>query len=231
MTEKVRNSTDLLHFRLRNAAHVIFKFLFPSVCASCGHVGTLFCENCRCAVEGLTAPVYSQNGACERPLSSAWAAAKYSGPIPDIIQKFKYNGHFALAEPLAEVMIEAWLHMPTPPINLVIPIPLHHEREKKRGYNQSALLVEAFSRHFHLDSDMTALRRIKHTTPQVGLNATARQVNVQNAFWADAHRVAGKRILLVDDVFTTGATMFAAANALRCAGAADVTGFCVARAE
>ena len=117
------------------------------------------------------------------------------------------------------------------PVDLVMPIPLHHEREKKRGYNQAALLVNAFCKQVNLKPDLESLRRVRHTNPQVGLSAMARQVNVNNAFWANARGVSGMRILLVDDVFTTGATMTAAASALRSAGALAVIGFCAARAE
>ncbi|MCA9921897.1 MAG: hypothetical protein KC421_05990, partial [Anaerolineales bacterium] len=88
-----------------------------------------------------------------------------------------------------------------------------------------------FGSQIKLDTDFEAVRRIRHTRPQVGLSAKARQVNVSNAFWANEKRIAGKRILMIDDVFTTGATMSAAANALSAAGALAVFGYCVARAE
>lgn len=232
MTEKVRNSSDLMYFRTKNALNSILKFLFPPVCANCGCVGNVLCQACRSGVELLTEPIYVQSSGDEkRPLTQAWAATKYLKPTSKVIHKFKYSGHFALAEVLAELMIDVWHQVPHPPIDLVMPIPLHHEREKKRGYNQAALLVDAFCNLANLTSDTQALRRVRHTNSQVGLTATARQVNVNNAFWANAHGVSGKRILLVDDVFTTGATMAAAATALRHAGASTIVGLCVARAE
>ena len=231
MTEKVRNSSDLFQSQIRNAFNAFFNFLLPSVCVSCGHPGTMFCEQCHERVERLLTPIYVQNDVGKRPLSQAWAAAKFSGPIPDIIHNFKYNGHFALAKPLATIMVETWMLLTRPEIDLVVPIPLHHEREKKRGYNQAALLVKSFGSQIKLDTDFEAVRRIRHTRPQVGLSAKARQVNVSNAFWANEKRIAGKRILMIDDVFTTGATMSAAANALSAAGALAVFGYCVARAE
>jgi len=191
----------------------------------------MFCEQCHERVEYLMTPIYGPCDDGKRPLSQAWAAAKFTVPIPDIIHSFKYNGHFALAKPLATIMVKAWsVHTP-PEIDLVMPIPLHHEREKKRGYNQSALLVESFGNQLKLSTDMESLRRVRHTRPQVGLSGKARQVNVNNAFWANEKRVAGKRILMIDDVFTTGATMSAAANALDAAGASAVYGYCVARAQ
>ncbi len=78
---------------------------------------------------------------------------------------------------------------------------------------------------------MDILRRVKYTSPQVGLNAKSRSSNVEGAFWANPGSVAGKQVLLVDDVFTTGATMRAAANALFTAGASSIFGYCLAYAE
>ena len=232
VTDKVRNSSDLMHFRTRNAFHAIFDFLFPPVCVNCGCVGNLLCEMCRSRVEQLTEPIFVETVVGEkRPLTQAWAATRFLEPIPEIIHKFKYKNSFALAELLAELMIDVWHQIMVQPVDLVMPIPLHHEREKKRGYNQAELLVDAFCCQVNLVSDMESLRRVRHTHSQVGLSAMARQVNVNNAFWANACGVSGKRILLVDDVFTTGATMTAAASALRRAGALVVMGFCAARAE
>ncbi len=232
MTDKVRTSSDLMHFRTRNAFHAIFDFLFPPVCVNCGCVGNLLCETCHGRVQRLTEPIFVETGVGgKRPLTQAWAATKFLEPIPEIIHKFKYNGNFALAELLAELMFDIWQQVMVQPVDLVMPIPLHHERERKRGYNQAALLVDAFCSQANLISDVESLRRVRHTNSQVGLSAMARQVNVNSAFWANARGVSGKRILLVDDVFTTGATMTAAATALRNAGALAVTGFCVARAE
>jgi ComF family protein len=167
----------------------------------------------------------------KRPLTQAWAATKFLEPIPKVIHKLKYNGQFAVAELLAEIMVEIWEQIPHPEVDLIMPIPLHHEREKMRGYNQARLLVEQFSNMSNLKTDMHSLCRVRYTNTQVGLNVMARQVNVNNAFWANARGVSGMRILLVDDVFTTGATMTAAAIALRQAGAIAVWGFCAARAE
>jgi ComF family protein len=113
---------------------------------------------------------------------------------------------------------------------IVIPVPLHPERERERGYNQANLLVQYFCREIGLNSDLMALQRVRHTRPQVGLDPTARRENVEGAFRAESARVAGKRILLLDDVFTTGATMTAASQALLDCGARQVAGICVARA-
>jgi ComF family protein len=232
VTDEVSKSSSLAQIRTKNVLNTVFKFLFPPVCVNCGRVGSLLCNLCRSHVIPLIQPIFGQTDLEEkRPLSQAWAATKFLEPIPKIIHKLKYSGQFALAALLAELMVETWNHIPSQEIDLVIPIPLHHEREKMRGYNQAGLLVEHFCTRTNLKADMESLRRVRYTNSQVGLSAMARQVNVNNAFWANARGVSGMRILLVDDVFTTGATMTAAAIALRHAGATAVLGFCAARAE
>jgi len=162
------------------------------------------------------------------PLQQIRAAVLFAHPVSKLIHNLKYNGAFALAKPLAQIMADAWStwHMP---VDLVLPIPLHAERQRKRGYNQSALLTREFCRLVTLPYANDGLQRTRFTTPQVGLTAVERLKNVQDAFVAKVD-VVGKHILLIDDVCTTGATMAAAANALFTAGADTVSGYCVARA-
>lgn len=140
----------------------------------------------------------------------------------------KFKGMFALAGPLAALMVESWPSWKHQP-DLVIPIPLHPEREKERGYNQAALLSREICRQLELESDEAALRRIRHTRPQVGLDRAQRRENVRGAFAAKKARVSGRHLLLVDDVCTTGATLGAAAEALLDRGANSVSGYCIAR--
>lgn len=140
----------------------------------------------------------------------------------------KYEGFFALAGPLAAVMVERWPAW-SPPVDLILPIPLHPKRERRRGYNQSALLARHIGEAVGLPVNGRALRRTRHTRPQVTLNPQERLENVQGAFEADSEHVGGRHVLLIDDVFTTGATMSAAAAALQAAGAATVSGYCLAR--
>jgi len=157
------------------------------------------------------------------------AATLFTEPIPGMIHQLKYNGGFALAEPLAGLMADAWANWQMP-VNLVVGIPLHPERERKRGYNQSDLLVHFFCERLKLAEDRQALRRVRNTPPQVGLNAVDRQSNVALAFQAERNRVTGRDVLLVDDVCTTGSTLKAAGQALLAAGARRVFGYCLARA-
>jgi ComF family protein len=135
---------------------------------------------------------------------------------------------FAVAEPLATVLVDGWPPWEQP-VDLLIPIPLHPERERERGYNQSALLVRHLSRQLGLPSDEDALWRTRHTPPQVGLTVEQRRLNVRGAFAANGAGVAGRHVLLVDDVFTSGATLASAAGALLAREAQSVSGYCLAR--
>jgi ComF family protein len=161
------------------------------------------------------------------PLERVRTAALYQGSVMAAIKQFKYEGYFALAQPLAKLMLAAWPRWQHP-VDLVIPIPLHAVRQRERGYNQSELMVRVLQRYLDWRVEPAALKRVRRTRPQVGLNPAERQANVYGAFIAEPALVFEKRILLVDDVRTTGATLVAAADVLLAAGAASVSGYCLA---
>jgi ComF family protein len=141
----------------------------------------------------------------------------------------KYEGFFALSEPLGNLMIKAW-PMWQHSFDLVLPIPLHPQRERERGYNQSELLVRQLRKELGWATEPAALKRYRRTRPQLGLTANERRANVRDAFGADSVRVNGKRILLVDDVCTTGSTLASAAEALLNAGARSISAYCLTQA-
>lgn len=152
----------------------------------------------------------------------------YMEPTSRIIHRFKYEGLFALADPLARFLIAGWPEWTQPP-DLVLPVPLHPRRMRQRGYNQSELLARPLSMAKRIAMEPTLLQRTRHTMPQVGLGPEDRLQNVRGAFTADAAGVRGCHVMLVDDVLTTGATMSAAAEALLEAGATSVAAYCLAR--
>lgn len=200
------------------------------------------CEACRTQLQWVRAPLCNRCGhpvlratdccaVCQErplPLNQIRAAVLFAEPVSKLIHNLKYNGAFGLSKPLAELMADAWQTWRMP-IDLVLPIPLHAERERSRGYNQSTLLTRDFCHLVGLPYAAKGLARTRFTTPQVGLTAVERLKNVQDAFTTQAD-VVGKHLLLIDDVCTTGATMASAAEALLGAGAQAVSGYCVARA-
>ncbi|MCP4417070.1 MAG: ComF family protein [Chloroflexi bacterium] len=242
MAEKMLLPAETWRTRAKELADSLLNFVFPPVCGACKKVGLLICDTCIAQLKWIQSPLCFRCGrpvpkptkccsVCqERPLpvNQIRAAVLFAHPVSKLIHNLKYNGAFAIAKPLANLMVDAW---PTwkMPVDLVLPIPLHADRKRKRGYNQSTLLARAFCNGTALHFADDILLRTRFTTPQVGLSAVQRLENVQDAFQADSC-VLGKHILLIDDVCTTGATMAAAAIALSVAGAQTVSGYCVARA-
>jgi len=236
-------SVNVWRARARHIKKVFVNLIFPPVCASCRSEGALLCHNCRAQIPRINGEICIHCGrlaaatqpvclACRKqaiPLSQIRAALLFAPPVPDLIHQLKYKGAFGLAEPLAELMVDCWPRWQTA-VDLILPIPLHPDRQKRRGYNQSDLLVRHFAQQLGIPGDAAALRRVRNTPPQVGLSATERVENMVDAFQAENGRVAGKRILLVDDVCTTGATLTEAAQALLAAGAESVSAYCLARA-
>ena len=188
----------------------------PPLCARCGRQQDDSFDACPSCAERLL------------PLIQVRAPLIYAEPTSRLIHQMKYEGYFALAAPLAAVMAAGWPAW-QPGIDVIVPIPLHPRRERRRGYNQSALLARHLGRTVGLPVETHGLRRDRATRPQVELNPRERQENVQGAFGAEPGWVAGRTVLLVDDVYTTGATMSSAADALLAVGARGVSGYCLAR--
>jgi competence protein ComFC len=155
--------------------------------------------------------------------------AEFDGPLRNAIHQLKYKRDLALGDELGRYLVDllqalAW------DVDVVVPVPLAAARRAQRGYNQSALLARPLSLALGLEYEPGAVRRVRETQSQVGLNFVERQENVKDAFCGNAGMVAGKSILLIDDVMTTGATLNACANALHAAGAATVFALTLARA-
>lgn len=127
-------------------------------------------------------------------------------------------------------MVQAWPDWQHP-IDLIVPIPLSPERYAARGYNQSERLGAVLAARLGVPLDTTSLQRTRDTMSQVGLSGAERRHNVAGAFAAAGQTLHGRHVLLIDDVYTTGATLDAAAVALLAAGADTVSGYCLARAK
>lgn len=238
---------------MRRFFSALLDFVFPPLCHVCRkyipHAGTLhICPACReqmpapphplCTVCGIPFPGAGDDHPCSSCLktppaySAARAALIHGGPGRSLIHAFKYNAKTHLRRPLALLVIENvsdFILSRRP--DLVVPVPLHVKRLRSRGFNQALLVGELLAREWHLPLQRQALKRVRWTEPQINLAAELRRDNVRGAFSVpDTSGVAGKRILLVDDVCTTGSTVEECARVLVKAGAAEVLVVTISRA-
>lgn len=165
----------------------------------------------------------------------ARSIAEYNGVLLEAIHKLKYNGKTSLAKPLGLMMAEKLSSALSPhssvlTFDLIVPIPLHKKRLKERGFNQSLLLAREVAKRHHIKMDYLNFKRVRFTEPQINLKGDERLKNVRGAFLVKDARVFKKmRILLIDDVYTTGATVMECSKVLKKAGAKDVYVLTLAR--
>lgn len=156
----------------------------------------------------------------------------YSGNLKDLIILFKYKGFEILSQPLAAALYKKYQKEGIfSGINYILPVPLHRQKQKARGFNQAELLAEELSRLSGLPWSKKILVKIKNTPAQVSLEASEREKNLQGAFAVkQPDKVKGKAFLLIDDVFTTGSTIRECARVLSQSGAREVRALTIARA-
>jgi ComF family protein len=229
----------------------VLALVFPTRCAACGdpmdhpRSGPL-CEPCwgslprhgslcGCGVP-LLLPLAAVCGRCRRGLSPFARGASlgpYDGSLRVVIHELKYRGRRRAAAQLAHRLDrEPRVRDVLQGADVLVPVPLHPRRRRERGFNQAELLAAELGRRGAIAVSSGTLVRRTDTASQAGLTAARRRANVKGAF-AVRHRsrVAGRVIVLVDDVYTTGATARACARALRAAGAAEVRLVTVARVD
>ena len=158
---------------------------------------------------------------------------QFSDRVQAIIHHFKYNHRTYLAKKIATFMAEKMKSLTNVvDIDLLIPVPLHKKRLKNRGYNQSHLLCQSISSYTSIPLDVSSLIRIKNTKSQTKLNMEQRMENVAGAFQVtNRTKIVGKKILLVDDVITTGSTINACAEQLAVNGAQKIYALSAAKVE
>jgi ComF family protein len=228
--------------------------VFPSPCQVCGVLlegpgekvvcrtclerlnpaGSPFCLCCGRFFDGAGEPHVCAGCLRDRPpFSRHRSAARYDGLVKDIILLYKYRGYEVLSRALANFVVKSldreedlWSG-----VEAVVPVPLHPAKEKSRGFNQARLLAKKLAAEKRLPLLAGNLKKVRPTAAQTSLEARARESNLRGAFRvARSAGVAGKIILLVDDVYTTGSTIRECSTTLKKAGAREVRALTVARA-
>ncbi|MBI3283039.1 ComF family protein [Candidatus Curtissbacteria bacterium] len=224
----------------------LLDLVFPKRCVSCGKLGSYICSECFSKIEFIEHPVCPH---CERPavggrvhpgcfrkygLNGLIVICRYRGPVRAAIVKIKYKWVWDIEKVLVDLIVQNLWKFDFPSDSALVPVPLHSKRKRWRGFNQAELLARDLAKRFkHPYVDL--LIRNRDTKPQVDLKSGERKKNVLGAFslrhasrGEQNRNLVGKSFILVDDVFTTGATMSECAKVLKRAGASEVWAMAVA---
>jgi ComF family protein len=230
---------------LRRLTTATLDLVFPALCSGCRREGAPLCPGCLPALDArLGSPGGTPLGLpaeIPAPLLQLEWCAPFTGPVRDGLHDLKYRGERRLAEPFGVAVARRWSKVGSG-AELVVPVPVHAERERRRGYDQAALIAAVAARELRLPL-VRALERRRATVAQFELGHDERATNVAGAFGLRRDRgprtgagpgrgagaVVGRWVLLVDDVVTTGATLAACAQTLRAGGAMAVSAIAVAR--
>ncbi|NTU79401.1 MAG: ComF family protein [Chloroflexales bacterium] len=206
--------------RLTDLFGRLLDLVFPERCAGCGGAGGLLCPACLARLRPYPpeGPTPGLDG-----MSVAWL---YDGPVRQAVHHLKYRRRRRVAEALGDALAAS---VGAPPADALVPVPLHAGRLAERGFNQAEELARRLGRRWGLPICASGLARGRDTGHQARLGRADRQVNVAGAFIWRGPGAPPARVLLVDDVLTTGATLAACAEALRAAGAHEVRAVALAR--
>ena len=238
----------------RNAPALLFNLVFPDDCRLCDQPLTsisripvcayclslpqpleseFFCQSCK--IPFVEVHALDDDGLCTVcrtglvNFDSAYSFGSYEGSLQKLIHLFKYGKVERLADPLRQLLLRALPRNGN--FDLVLAMPMHWRKQWARGFNQAELLALPVAKRFGLKLS-THLRRSRFTQSQAGLDESERQLNLEDSFVVRRpEQIRGKRLLLIDDVLTTGATLRAAAEALKSAGAARVSVLTLARVD
>jgi len=238
----------------RGLTELVFPLIFPDECRVCAETlrevsRVPVCARCLCDPQPLRAEYFcvacrtpflnhfplDESGRC--PLcrlgltgfDAVYSYGSYEGSLRKLIHLFKYDKIYSLARPLAGFLARVLPREER--FDVIVPMPLHWRRQWERGFNQSELLAGVIAKKWGVPMQR-AVRRVKSTAPQAGLTNAKRRANVGGAFAVRRNvRLSDARVLLVDDVLTTGATAAACARVLKRAGAAHVALLALARTD
>lgn len=208
---------------LIGVARFLLDLLYPPRCIECGRVDAHWCASCQASFAQL--PRAMPTSAAPPPLQAVAATSAHVGRLQTLVHALKYQNGAQLAPRLAQRLVAVYRQQNWQ-ASAVAAVPLHTARLRQRGYNQSQLLASQVADMLALPDISAALQRDTFKRAQVGLNRAERQQNVAGAFRASATapHLNGGHILLIDDVFTTGATLAACGDALIAGGALAVYG-------
>ena len=221
---------------------IALDLVFPQWCLGCGKGGDVLCSSCQSLLPVIVPPICPRCGKPQAngtpcPNCAGWQAeidgvrspSHFDGLMRQAIHQLKYKNLRALVTPLAKILYDYITANPLP-VNVLVPVPLHPKRLRERGYNQSGLLAQELSRLSGFPVIEDCLSRKEHTSPQARtINLEERRSNVANAFTCVNDRLKDKKVLLLDDVSTSCATLNACASALKASGAVSVWGLTLAR--
>jgi competence protein ComFC len=229
---------------------VILDLLFPQKCLGCGKVGSYFCPDCLnlillkdqqiCPICGRASLGGVTHHFCRRPLGldGLTSIFAYKGVVAKAIKKLKYKFAKDLAEELVELFLsfcgeeKLFSDFCCLPNVVLVPIPLHPQRLRWRGFNQAELLGKLIAKNLEIKFVPGLLLRVKNTKPQVELDKAQRQINIRRAFALNRNcklKIGNWNFILFDDVWTTGATLKEAGKVLKRNGAKKVWGLTIAR--
>lgn len=233
----------------------LLDFIFPRRCLGCGKLGRYFCSQCLLKIEAVSqiCPVCAKNSPgglshlfCRRrtALDGLITCFAYKNPLKLALKQIKYRKITTIIPEIISLVIRiteakkatdflAFFKFVEAMKPIIIPVPLHWWRERRRWFNQAELFGQSLARHWQLDLNSQRLNRWKLTTPQSQLSKAARRKNLEDVFRLATNvkpaEIQNRSFILVDDIWTTGTTLQAAAKILKKAGAKTVWGFALAR--
>lgn len=224
--------------RLLDNRDRVLDFFFPRHCLGCGREGAYFCQRCRDILPFQSPPYCSACGksldhhpSCDDlapELLALHSVFRFEGVIKKAVHQLKYQNLRDIAAPLADFMA-GYLKSNSLPGDALVPVPLHKSRLRERGYNQSELLAIGLHRLTGLPLFIDTLKKIKQTPPQANsLSVDQRRLAVVDSFRC-YNGIKGRRVILIDDVATSGATLSACARTLTAGGAIEVRALTLAR--
>lgn len=236
----------LAHTLLQKSTQSLLDLLFPPRCINCKASSSWLCQDCFNRIPFITPPICNR---CGTPITAAAPACRQcknnplqnidgirsaaffeDNPIRAAIHFLKYRNHKAVAAILAGLLAEVYRCYDLT-ADVIVPIPLHASRLQERGYNQSELLAKVMAEILGVSMNTSTLQRSRQTRSQMTLGVNERHQNVAGAFVCHNLELSGQKILLIDDVCTTGSTLDACAGALKKSGVGAVWGLTLAKAR